>query len=71
MTFRQPVSNIMQSFALSTVSIKQTQERIRQVLTARHHHMDQLRAILTPAQFATLALWVDRNPMSLQMLGSE
>lgn len=68
MAFRLPVGNLMHSLDLCASSLEHAKEKLRQVLSTRHRHMDELRAILTPAQFAAFTTWVDRNPVCLQML---
>jgi hypothetical protein len=43
------------------------EEEMHETLVQRHRHMDELRAILSPKQFATFVTWLEKNPIAVRL----
>ena len=68
--FREPVMQIRGCLSNLQVRMKKLREQVRTHLQSRHQHVEELQELMTPEQIARFSIWVDKNPLCMQMLNT-
>ena len=66
--FRGMMIEAKQSLQNVQGRLQKLREGVLSHMNSRHQHLDELRHLLTPEQVARFMLWVDNNPLVIQML---